>query len=52
MRRTVPGLDGGERDLQRYRGRVITRILSQCEDFSSDDLDYLVDKLGDMLTAA
>ena len=46
------GLDGGERDLQRYRGRVITRILSQCEDLSSDDLDYLVDKLGDVLTAA
>jgi uncharacterized protein (DUF2336 family) len=45
-------LDGGERDLERYRGRVITRILSQCEDFAPDDLDYLVGKLGDVLTAA
>jgi uncharacterized protein (DUF2336 family) len=44
------GLDGGERDFERYRARVITRILSQCEDFSPDDLDYLVGKLGDMLT--
>jgi uncharacterized protein (DUF2336 family) len=46
------GLDGGERDFERYRARVITRILSQCEDFSPDDLDYLVDKLGDVLTPA
>ena len=46
------GLDGGERDFERYRARVITRVLSQCEDFSSDDLDYLVDKLGDVLTPA
>ena len=44
------GLDGGERDLERYRGRVIARILSQCDDFASDDLDYLMDKLGDVLT--
>jgi len=42
-------LDGGERDFERYRGRVITRVLSQCEDFGPDDLDYLVGKLGDML---
>lgn len=46
------GLDGGERDFERYRARVIARILSQCEDFSSDDLDYLVSKLGDVLTVA
>jgi uncharacterized protein (DUF2336 family) len=46
------GLDGGERDFERYRARVITRILSQCEDFAPDDLDYLVSKLGDVLTAA
>lgn len=45
-------LDGGERDFERYRARVIARILSQCEDFAPDDLDYLVSKLGDMLTAA
>jgi uncharacterized protein (DUF2336 family) len=46
------GLDGGERDFERYRARVITRILSQCDDFAPDDLDYLVSKLGDVLTAA
>ncbi len=46
------GLDGGERDFERYRARVIARILSQCEDFSPDDLDYLVSKLGDMLAPA
>lgn len=46
------GLDGGERDFERYRARVITRVLSQCEDFSTDDLDYLVNKLGDVLTPA
>lgn len=46
------GLDGGERDLERYRGRVISRILSQCEDFGPEDLDYLVGKLGDVLAVA
>jgi hypothetical protein len=46
------GLDGGERDFERYRARVITRILSQCEDLAPGDLDYLVSKLGDMLTPA
>ncbi len=46
------GLDGGERDFERYRARVIARILSQLEDFAPDDLDYLVSKLGDMLTVA
>jgi uncharacterized protein (DUF2336 family) len=45
-------LDGGERDFERYRARVITRILSQCDDFAPDDLDYLVSKLGDVLTPA
>lgn len=44
------GLDGGERDFERYRSRVITRVLSQCEDFGPDDLDYLVGKLGDLLS--
>jgi uncharacterized protein (DUF2336 family) len=44
--------DGGERDIQRYRSRVITRILTQFEDLPQDDLDYLLDKLGDVLTVA
>jgi uncharacterized protein (DUF2336 family) len=42
--------DGGERDRERYRSRVITRILTQFEDLPQDDLDYLLDKLGDVLS--
>ena len=38
-------LDGGEHDIERYRARVITRILTQFERFSEEDLDYLLDKL-------
>jgi uncharacterized protein (DUF2336 family) len=45
-------MDGGERDLERYRARVIERVLTQYEDFGSEDLDYLLDKLGDVLSAA
>jgi uncharacterized protein (DUF2336 family) len=41
--------DGGDRDRERYRSRVITRILTQFEDLPQDDLDYLLDKLGDVL---
>lgn len=43
-------LDGGEHDKERYRARVITRILTQFEDLPQDDLDYLLDRLGDVLT--
>ena len=43
--------DGGERDRERYRSRVITRILTQFEDLPQEDLDYLLDKLGDVLTS-
>ena len=42
-------LDGGDHDLERYRGRVIGRIVTQFEDFEGDDLDYLLDKLGDII---
>ena len=42
-------LDGGDHDLKRYRGRVIGRIVTQFEDFEGDDLDYLLDKLGDII---
>lgn len=45
-------LDGGEHDLERYRARVIARILTQFEDFDRDDLDYLLDKLGDLVSFA
>jgi uncharacterized protein (DUF2336 family) len=42
-------LDGEERDIERYRARVIARILTQFEGFGHEDLDYLLDKLGDVL---
>jgi uncharacterized protein (DUF2336 family) len=46
-------LDGGENDLQRFRTRVIIRVLTQFEEFSQADLDYLLGKLGGpMLQAA
>jgi uncharacterized protein (DUF2336 family) len=41
--------DGGEPGRERYRSRVITRILTQFEDLPQEDLDYLLDKLGDVL---
>lgn len=44
-------LDGGERDIERYRERVIERILTQFEDTSSEDIDYLLTKLGDIMTS-
>jgi uncharacterized protein (DUF2336 family) len=43
-------LDGGEHDKERYRSRVITRILTQFEDLPQEDLEYLLDRLGDVLT--
>ena len=45
-------LDGGEHDRERYRARVIERVLTQYEDFGAEDLDYLLDKLGDVLSVA
>jgi len=44
--------DGGEHDRERYRARVIIRILTQFEDLPQEDLDYLLDKLGDVLNVA
>lgn len=44
--------DGGERDHERYRARVIARILTQFDDFPSEDLEYMLGKLGDVLTMA
>jgi uncharacterized protein (DUF2336 family) len=45
------GFDGGDRDRERYRSRVIARILTQFEDLPQADIDYLLDKLDDVLTA-
>lgn len=39
-------MDGGEKDRERYQERVIERILTQYQDMSNEDLDYLLDKLG------
>jgi uncharacterized protein (DUF2336 family) len=41
--------DGGDDDLERHRRRVIERILTQYEDLASEDLDYLLTKLGDFM---
>lgn len=46
-------MDGGDNDLQRFRTRVVTRVLTQFEEFNQADLDYLLGKLaGPMLRAA
>lgn len=45
-------LDGQERDLERFRTRVMTRVLTQTETMAGDDADYLVGKLGEFLRAA
>ena len=46
-------LDGEAHDLERFRTRVITRVLTQ-DTTPTDpvDSDYLLEKLGDMLMAA
>jgi uncharacterized protein (DUF2336 family) len=44
--------DGGTHDRERYRARVIERILTQYEDFNPEDLNYLLDKLSDLVDKA
>jgi uncharacterized protein (DUF2336 family) len=46
------GFDGDARDLERFRARVISRVLTVSESIDPADADYLVDKLGDVLEAA
>jgi uncharacterized protein (DUF2336 family) len=46
------GLDGRSHDLERYRTRVISRVLTQSDTFSTGDADYLVEKLGEIMAAA
>jgi uncharacterized protein (DUF2336 family) len=43
------GFDGDPRDLERFRSRVISRVLTMAEYVDSGDADYLIDKLGDVL---
>jgi hypothetical protein len=38
--------------MERYRCRVIERILTQFEDMQLEDIDYLIDKLGDLMDAS
>ncbi len=45
-------MDSGEHALERYRARIIERILTQFEDMNPEDIDYLLNKLGDVLKAA
>lgn len=44
--------DGEEGDRERYRRRMIERILTQYEDLANEDLDYLLGKLADVARAA
>ncbi len=44
--------DGEARDLERFRARVISRVLTLVESVDSADADYLLDKLGDVLVHA
>ena len=44
--------DGEDRDLERFRGRVISRVLTQVEAVDAADADYLLEKLGDVLVGA
>jgi uncharacterized protein (DUF2336 family) len=46
------GFDGNARDLERFRSRVISRVLTMAEYVESADADYLIDKLGDILVHA
>lgn len=41
--------DGERRDLERFRSRVISRVLTLVESVDAADADYLLDKLGDVL---
>lgn len=40
------GLDGGEHDMERFRTRVIGRLLTQYEDLDPEDADYLVERMA------
>jgi len=46
------GFDGDARDLERFRARVISRVLTVKVSVDHADADYLVDKLGDILQCA
>lgn len=41
--------DGEDRDVERHQRRVIERILTQYEEMASEDLEYLLGKMGDVI---
>ncbi|CAK0765378.1 hypothetical protein WCLP8_3830008 [uncultured Gammaproteobacteria bacterium] len=43
--------DGEEHDIERHRRRMIERILTQYDDLAAEDIDYLLNKLGDLMVA-
>ena len=46
------GFDGQARDLERFRARVISRVLTLVETVDEADADYLLDKLEDVMVHA
>ena len=44
--------DGEARDLERFRVRIISRVLTVTETLDAADTDYLVNVLGDVLQHA
>ena len=46
------GFDGEPRDLERFRSRVITRVLTLVDTVEPSNADYLLEKLGDVLVHA
>lgn len=43
-------MDAEGHALERYKETVIERVLTQFEDVGSDDFEYLINKLGDIMT--
>ncbi len=43
------GFDGNARDLERFRARVISRVLTMTGSVESADADYLIEQLGEIL---
>jgi uncharacterized protein (DUF2336 family) len=43
------GFDGADRDIERFRARIISRVLTITESLDAADADYLINVLGDVL---
>jgi uncharacterized protein (DUF2336 family) len=46
------GFDGEPRDMERFRARIIARVLTKVDEVDPSDADYLVGKLADVLVHA